>query len=446
MRVHNGAGDGAGVGDRCRAARARFRGFARRGEDGLTLLELVVAISCFAIITGGVAATIDSGLTLTRDNRERSVAANLASQEMDTVRSIPFTSIAPRTVTQNVDGTSYTITRELTWVSRTATNGPCDGANQNPELLRVRVVVTWPNMRGVAPVSSDTTMAPPIGAYSANSGHIAVKVLDGAAAGAFGTSVQITGPTTKSQPTNDDGCAFFAFLTPGTYTVALNTIGYVDRQGLQTPSQTVSVTSGNVSSVQFDYDQASALSLTLAPSAGGTPPNDLAISLGNTSFLPTGVRLYAGTGLTRSIGSLFPAADGYTAWGGSCADADPEGDQAGNAGPYWPGGMRPAPFAAPAGGTTTGTVPLESAALTVMAGGLPVSGATVVATHAADSVCASGETHSLGTTDATGALTTALPYGTWQLSVTGRNALTTWPSLVLDPTATTTPAVEVDVQ
>jgi hypothetical protein len=402
-------------------------------------------MSVFVVLSGGIAATLDSGLTLTRNNRERSVAANLASQEMDTVRSTTFTSIAARTVTQDVDGTSYTITRELTWVARDATNGPCDGTNQNPELLRVRVVVTWPNMRGVAPVTSDTTMAPPVGAYSANSGHIAVKVLDANGDGEFGTSVKITGPVTNTEPTNDDGCAFFAFLTPGTYAVSLNTVGSVDRQSNQSPSQSVGVTSGNVSSVQFDYDQASTLSLTFAPSDGGTPPNDLAVTLGNTQFQPTGTHPYPGTGPSRSIGSLFPAPDGYSVWAGTCADADPEGLQAGG-GPYWTDGMRPSPLAAPAAGTTVGTVPLESADLTVRAGGLPVVGATVTATHAADSMCATGETHTLGTTDATGALVTALPYGTWQLKVTGRSALTTWPSLVLDPTATATPAQEIDVQ
>jgi type II secretory pathway pseudopilin PulG len=452
VRVQIGAGDGAGARARRRAARLGRRAdrraarAARFGEEGLTLLELVVALSVFAVVTGGIAATIDSGLTLTRNNRERSVAANLASQEMDTVRSTDFTAIAARTVTQDVDGTTFTIDRELTWVAKNATNGPCDGTNQNPELLRVRVLVTWPNMRGVAPVTSDTTMAPPVGAYSANSGHIAVKVLDANAAGEFGTSVSITGPMSESEPTNDDGCAFFAFLTPGSYSVVLNTVGYVNRQGVQHPSQTVGVTSGNVSSVQFDYDQATTLSLTFAPSAGGTPPNDLGISLGNTQFQPTGVALYPGSGLSRSIGNLFPAADGYTAWAGSCADADPEGQQVGGGGPYWPGGQRDDPLEAPAGGTTVGTVALASATVTVKStGSLPVVGATVVATHAADSMCAAGETHTLGTTDATGTLLTALPYGTWKLTVTGRTAAPSWPSLVLDPTAATPPAVEVDV-
>lgn len=438
MRVRNGAGVGAGGEPGPRAG--------RRGEQGLTLLELVVAISVFALISGGIAATIDSGLTLTRNNRQRSVAANLASQEMDTVRSTSFTALVARTVTQDVDGTNFTINRSLTWVSRSATNGPCDGTNQNPELLRVRVMVTWPNMRGVQPTISDTTMAPPVGAYSANSGHIAVKVLDGSAAGEFGTTVQITGPMTQSAPTNSDGCAFFAFLTPGTYTVALNTVGYVNRQSLQNPSQTVGVTTGHISSVQFDYDQATTLSLTLTPSAGGTPPNDLAVALGNTQFVPSGVLVYSGTGLSRSIGNLFPAADGYTAWAGSCADADPEGQQAGGAGPYWPDAVRADTLEATAGATTTGTVALESATLTVLGpGALPVAGATAVATHAADSMCAGGETHTLGTTDATGSLTTALPYGRWTISVTGRSPSGAWPALVLDPRASTTPTLQVNV-
>ena len=416
------------------------------GEDGLSLLELVIAMTVFMLVVLGVVATIDSSLTLTRNNRQRSVAANLASQEMDTVRSTTFTSLTARTVTQVVDGSSYTISRQLTWVSKTATNGPCDGSNANPELLRVRVMVTWPSMHGIAPVLADTTLSPPVGAYSANSGHIAVKVLDSNAAGELGTSVQITGPATQSQPTNSDGCAFFAFLAPGTYTVSLNTVGWVNRQSVQNPTQTVGVTVGNVSSVQFDYDQASTLSLSFAPDAGGVAPNDLAVTLGNTQFPPTGWKTYAGSGLTRSIGSLFPASDGYTDWAGMCADADPEGQQANSGGPYWPGAQRDPPFDVSPGATTAGTVALKTATITVLGtGSLPLVGATVVATHASDLSCAVGETHVLGVTDATGTLTTALPFGTWKLTVNAHSPVTTWPSLVLDPNAVTTPTIQVNV-
>ncbi len=417
-------------------------------EAGLTLLELVVALSVFVVMVLGVAATIDSGLNLTRNNRQRSVAANLASQEMDTVRQTDFTALTARTVTEVVDGSTYTINRSLTWVSKSATSGPCNGVTSDPQMLRVRVTVTWATMHGLEPVRSDTQLTPPVGAYSADSGHIAVTVLDRDGGGAFGTSVQITGPATQSQPTNDDGCAFFAFLTPGTYTVSLNSVGYVDRQSTQNPSQTVGVTVGNVSSVQFDYDQAASLDLALTPDAGGAVPSDVPITLGNTSFLPIGVKTYAGTGATRTIGSLFPSGDGYTAWAGSCADADPEGQIVSGGGAYWPDAQRAPAFETTPGGATTGSVALKSASISVLAGGLtPVSGATVIATHAADQSCAAGETYTLGTTDAGGLLTAALPYGTWTISVQSQLALSgTWPNLVLDPNDTTTPALEVDTQ
>jgi hypothetical protein len=283
-----------------------------------------------------------------------------------------------------------------------------------------------------------------VGAYSTNSGHIAVKVLDRTGAGESGTSVQINGPVVESLPTNSDGCAFFAFLTPGTYAVSLNSVGYVNGQSVQNPSQTVGVTVGNVSSVQFDYDQAATLSLTFTANAGGTIPSDLPVSLGNTQFQPSGVKTYSGSGLTRSIGSLFPANDGYTAWAGSCAHADPEGQLPNSGGAYWPNGQRDAPISAPPATTTAGTVAVKTATITVTHGsGLPLAGATVVASHAADSVCAAGETHVLGITDATGTLNAALPYGTWQITVTGHSPVTTWPSLVLDPTQPATPTVAV---
>ncbi len=111
---------------------------ARRAasDDGFTLIELVVAISIFAIIMIGIAGTLGAGLRMTGSNRRRTVAANLASQEMDVVRSADFQSLVPRTVIQNVDTVPYTVHRELTWVAKSATAGPCDaGGGGVPQLL-----------------------------------------------------------------------------------------------------------------------------------------------------------------------------------------------------------------------------------------------------------------------------------------------------------------------
>jgi type II secretory pathway pseudopilin PulG len=419
------------------------------GEAGLTLLELVVAITLLALIMGGVATSVGGGLNLARNNRNRSIAANLAAEEMDVVRSSDFTSLAPRTVTQTVDGVDYVVRRDLTWVAKSATTGPCDGSGGTPQVLRVSVRVSWPDMGGVPAARSDTVLTPPVGAYDPNSGHIAVKVLNRDAQPQDAAVVTISGPQNKTLAANSDGCAFFAFLPAGTYTVTLNTAGYVDRQSNANPTQTLGVNVGVVSSVQFDYDQAASINATLAPTSGGVLPSDIPVSLANTYYLPNGKRSFPGSGSVRTIANLFPALEGYEAWAGSCADADPEGIKIVGSvtfGPYWPGAARAGAIAPAAGGSAAVTIPVPTVTVHVVDSvGGAVAGATVSAVHAADNIC-TGETHVLGTTDGGGNLQAALPYGNWTLQVAGRSAQGgTWPVLVVDPNASTTPTVTVGV-
>ncbi|MCU1427344.1 MAG: hypothetical protein JWL83_1344 [Actinomycetia bacterium] len=407
-------------------------------------------MTLFALIMAGVAASVATGLNLTRTDRHRSVAANIASQEMDIVRESSFTTLAPRTITQTVGTVDYTVRRDLTWVSKSATSGPCDGNGGTPQVLRVSVQVSWADMNGIPPVQSDSLLSPPVGAYDPNTGHIAVKVLDTNAAPQENAIVTVNGAQNKTLPTNTDGCAFFAFLPAGTYTVTLNTPGFVDRQSNANPTQTLGVTIGQISSVQFDYDQAANIVATLTPTNGGTVPNDLAITLANSQYLPNGQRMFTGTGPSRTLANLFPSLEGYQAWAGECADADPAGIKIVGTttyGPYWPGAARDAGIAPPAGGSAAANVAVPSVNLTVKGPtGTPISGATVVATHATDNICAAGATHAVGTTNASGQLVGVLPYGTWAISVTGRTAQSgSWPALVLDPNVSSTPSLQVAV-
>src|SRR5262249_61986364 len=165
-------------------------------------------IVLLSIMMLGIAATVSSGLNLSRNDRNRSVAANLASQEMDTVRESTFTTLVARTTTQTVDNQVFTIRRDLTWVSKSATSGPCDASGGTPQVLRVEITVTWPAMHGANPVQTDTVMSPPVGSYDPNTGHIAVKVLDRDATPQENALVTLTGPKNASLPTNEQGCAF----------------------------------------------------------------------------------------------------------------------------------------------------------------------------------------------------------------------------------------------
>jgi prepilin-type N-terminal cleavage/methylation domain-containing protein len=386
------------------AVRAR----AHREERGFTMVEVMVAILIFGVLITGIATMQGTTLNLIRNNRNRSVAANLASQEMDTIRTTSFTSlpVGQTVTTRSVDGVPYTITRESEWVAKDATAGACDAPQgSEPAFLRITVSVTWNAMRGVEPPSTQTVVTPPVGTYDQSTGHLAVRVVDRDGAPASGVTIAIAGPQTASQTTSSDGCVFFAFLPPGSYTATASASGFVSDQFVASPQQPTTVTVAAISSLLFLYDGASSLSLTLTgKDVGSAPPTDVGVMLFNTHILPAGTKVFPGTGTTRTIPNLFPYADGYEVWAGTCADADPGGS---------------ATVAVEPGQSTSSTVGMPEVRVSVTTGGLPTEGAPVVASHTADAGCAAGESFAVGSTDAAGALTFALPYGTWAITVNG---------------------------
>jgi hypothetical protein len=400
----------------------------------------MVAIVVFAVVASGVAVAMGTSLNVTRNNKNRSVAANLASVEMDELRSTDFQTLVPGslTSTQNVDGLDYSIQQDLEWVSQTATTGACDApGGSKPAYLRATVLISWPNMSGAKPVKSQTIMTPPVGAYDPASGHIAVKVIDAAGAPADGHSVTISGPGGSSSQTTVDGCAFFAYLDAGSYSVSLGTAGYVDRQGNNTPSQTATVNLAQTTSIVFDYDQASTLQLTLGQDGGGHPVlGDFPVTLYNSALLPTGYKLFTGAGSARTISGLFPFPNGYGVWVGDCIDNDPEGRD-GFGAPLYAAGVRQVAPASP-GQTTSMTVNMKLVDVFVEDSfGFPLVDAPVNATHPSDGQCGAYDVD-LGLTVAPNVVQTALPYGAWTfISGTGSTPQ------VLDPTASDPTTVDV---
>ena len=258
--------------------------------------------------------------------------------------------------------------------------------------------------------------------------------------------MHVTGPGyVANLTTTSDGCAFFAFVPPNTYTVSLGSVGYVDRQGSPTASQTTGVTSGATSSVAFDYDHAASLSLTMTAPEGGTFPDGIPVSVGNTGLLPTGVKSFAGTGAIRSVGNLFPYSDGYAAWAGSCADADPEGEDGGGVA-YWEGATRETALETAPAGTVTGQVNLRTVELGFLDLSLPAETHDVVAIHEPDNGCPSGEQYTVATFSGAGVGTIALPYGTWRFEVPSASPSGgVWFTVTVDPRISGTISANVEI-
>ncbi len=445
-----------------RASRRAGSAVARRrhgaGDRGFTLIEVVVAVALFAILISGIATMVGNGLNLARNNRSRSIGANLASQQIDEFRSQDFDDVVAlvgqTTEEMSVDGVPYDVIRDITWVDQQSTQGACDvsaTSGLDPRLLRVVVRVEWNAMGSIDPVKAETVLSPPVGSFDPTLGNIAVRVFDRDAGPGYGHPVTVTGPDNPPvQVTINDndevGCAFFAGLTPGSYTVSLGTAGFVDRQEEPTPSQIVSVSAGTVSSVQFDYDRAATINVTLVAPEGGALPTDLPLTLGNSGLLPLGTQAVTGTGTSRSLPDLFPFADGYQVWAGACADADAEGEDLALGGPYWPGGQRDPVVPVEPGGTASTTVEVPTVEISVTEGGAPLVGVSVRASHDVDTGCDTGAEYQLGTTDELGTVRAALPHGTWELSVDdGSPVGGTWPTVAVDPTLTSPFVVGVEV-
>jgi len=250
-------------------------------QDGYSVVELVAAVTIFALVFAAVSIGISRALELNRGNRSRTTGAYVAASRLEEVRSKPFDQVTlGRTIcVYSAPGPGcnvpapYTVTQDVTWTAPGSTTSSCNvptGGGSSLAYKRVTVTITWPDMGGVAPVRSQTLLTPPSGSYDPNEGHVLVQLYDRNAAPLAGQTVTLAGPENASQPTTAEGCAFFAYLDPGTYTVTLNTTGYVDRQGNRPAVQTVAVQAGQITSVNFDYDRAATLSLGLVTPAG--PP------------------------------------------------------------------------------------------------------------------------------------------------------------------------------
>ena len=420
-----------------------------RPESGFSLIELVVSITIFSLLVGTLVALIATGLRVARNNKDRSVGAHLASQEMDSIRQQPFSRISIGQANHNVtvNTVSYKVKTDADWVANSSTSNSCDSTGSAPRVLRVTVEVTWPDMRGTDPVQTSTEISPPVGSYDPDNGHIAVRVRDRNATALGGIPVRVTGSGVDATQTTTDtaGCAFFGFLPPASYAVTLGTTGWVDRQSNAVPSQTVAVSAGNITSVAFDYDEAATITATLAGARGGVPASAVPLTLANTGLLPAGSKSFPGTGVVRTLTSLFPYSDGYTAWAGGCEDADPEGAD-GTGTRYWPGAQRENAISVDPGGTVTATLTMSTANVQFERDSGSGS-VTIVAVHAADTVCGAGETLTLTAFSGTsGNQLVALPFGTWTLQALGQTPASVWDRVVLSPNDTSTADVDVHIR
>ncbi len=391
------------------------------GDAGLGLAELLVAMFIFALVSSGVAYSLIGILGLTRDARARAVAANLAAEEIDLARdSADLFALLDSERTVALNGDEFEVVRRTQWVSDPGDEFTCGAGTGTGSLRykRVNVTVTWGGMSATAePVRSDTLISPDDHINDPTKGTILVSVLRADGTGNQGVTVSAS-PTVGSviSQTDAQGCTYVLKVNPGTYTVTASRANHVSDAQATAPSQTVVVAAGATASVGFQLDQAATYSATLAPGApaGTRTPTDLTTTFTST-YGSVAVSPSSGQGGTTQAFRLHPFTTGYQAYAGTCAAADPRQWPEETVGGVTFAGTLPDAVAAAPGGSVALGVPMG---VVQVSGGSTSGSKTYLRAVSQSSTpgCDSTVTYTFGSViPASGSITVALPYGSWQL-------------------------------
>lgn len=301
---------------------ARLRSI-RTSESGVSLIEVIVAMMIFAIISVGVAYSLLSAFTLTGDSRARAVATNLAAQEIDLDRSggnlfqLFSTDTDKQVQVPPGTGAVYSIKRVVSWAYASGSDVDCNASAASSILYkRVRVSVTWPNMIGPA-VVSDTVIAPSSKISVDALGTILVSTRSAAGTPVAGIGVSVS-PDPGSVPSATDlmGCSYVLKVPAGTYTVTASQSAYLDPTQNPAPSKIVTVKAGQSTSAGFTYDKAGAVGWSWPSSNGVKVPTTAAVSFLGTygvwstpATAPTSAQVFPSTGYDIVAGAYAASTD-----------------------------------------------------------------------------------------------------------------------------------------
>lgn len=449
-------------------------------DEGMSLVEVLVAMMIFAVISTGIIFTMLSLLSVTRDSRARQVALNLASEEVDDARTSGdlFELLDGERAVQ-VDDTTYHVRRSTRWVTDPGQDLQCgtsgSAAGSTLRYKRVNVEVTWDNMRSqTVPVRSDTIVSPDSHLNDPTLGTILVSVLSGDGSGRPGVSVSASAgsphngaktPAVGPAATDAQGCSYILKVVPGNYDVSVSMPGYVDHQQNRVGKLTVGVGAGVSASAGFQYDRAA----TVTPRYASNVPPVSAETVRLPSNLDISFVSSYGTHVVPNRAAsveLFPFSSGYTVLAGKfvapsqanngCLSVDPA---------LWESGPDGVTAVGPPVPVTATTKPGERASVDLPMGLVSVSGsgrylrATTAPPQGADPGCTVPMTYTFdlqGGDSAASTPTLGLPPGTWtisrgrsvsatapvgaeQLKVVSRGAVAGAGTVVLDPRTEVTP-------
>jgi Tfp pilus assembly protein PilV len=387
----------------------------REREEGWLIVEVMIGAVVLVLAALAIYNGLDGASKTSGRNRNRTVAAYLAQQDQERMRTMDAAALSggytnSRTVT--IANVPYTVKSAATAINDGTGAVSCTNNSTSAHYLRITSTVLDPSGQN-APVVDDSLLSP-----KPDDGNSAVQIVD--RTGTTGVpNVPVTLQQSPGTTVNSDsqGCALFTFLDNATqYSVGFQLAGYVNVNGVNAVTGPITVVPGNVSTTQFQYDRAGSIK-AIFPS--GTACVGLSVAnshlkltpaVRNGSSFPQSNCTTSGSGQSNTATTLFPFTDAYAVYGGVCTTNDPtkySGQSATFAGILAAGGSQ----------TVTPTMP----PLTVNVSRKTSSFGTPPAYGGADVVLTETDcpanTFSVQTTNSSGAMTLGIPYGSYNVCV-----------------------------
>jgi type II secretory pathway pseudopilin PulG len=302
------------------------------GQEGSVMIEVLAGMIILGIATAAVLQGLDGAQATGVKNKNRSVAATLAQQDIERIRATPVTSLANLNETRTVDvrGVDYTVVSRTDWVRDETGVVSCTSDETQAEYLKVTSTVSSPASLS-SPVKETTLLTPGPGAFSATAGTAAVQLTDRTGAPITNVSVDLSGPSSLSSRTNELGCAIFGFVPAGSYVAEVD--GWVRWSSDGSSTAEVEVHAGKTSLTHLELERAASLRANFRTPAGGAAAWT-AMSVANAK-LPGGASFFSSADPaipidadTTPVGSidatgLFPFLDGYGVYAGTCRKNNP---------------------------------------------------------------------------------------------------------------------------
>jgi len=396
-------------------------------EEGFAIIEVLISALIIVIVGGAVLTLLQATARSAGDSRNRTAAQAIAQEDQARLRSMRISSLnrLNQNWTAKVGGTTFTINSTGSFVNNATGSPSCTGSNTSADYVRITSTVTWPRMNGRPPVVMQSIISPSNGSLNPGNGTLTVSTINAAGLPLPGVGLSGTGAGTFSGTTDSEGCANFADLPAGSYTLTPSAPGLVDKDGNAPAASAASVSASSTLTRVLQYDKPGALEVDFKYRVGSSgefkPSSASAIRVFNTTMTSAlGVTASGGNPAATittptSPAKLFPFTSPYAVYAGTCSSNNPNPESK----PEAPGAPAVASITVPPGASVAplpkGTIQLPALNVTVKQNGVLLSGAKVRVTG----TCSFARNY---TTNASGVLPDpGLPWGTYEVCVSGKN-------------------------